>query len=229
MMESIRPRRLVHSYARREGRLTPAQQKALITLWPHYGLDLSSQPLDFPRIFGRAAPVTLEIGFGNGSALATLAGRSSERDFIGIEVHRPGIGHLLRLLETKDLTNVRVICEDAAIVLRDAIPTLSLSEVLLWFPDPWPKKRHHKRRLVQPEFLRLLHSGLAPEGRLHMATDWEDYALHMLATVDKDGGFDNIAGTGNFASRPAGRPLTGFEQRGQRLGHSVWDLIYRRV
>jgi tRNA (guanine-N7-)-methyltransferase len=229
MIESIRPRRSVHSYVRRKGRLTPAQQKALVTLWPRYGLDLSSEPINFSGIFGRIAPITLEIGFGNGAALATLAERSPERDFLGIEVHRPGVGHLLRVLEAKGLANVRVISDDAAIVLRDAIPPASLHEVLLWFPDPWPKKRHRKRRLVQPEFIHLLHGCLAPGGRLHMATDWEDYALHMLTTVEADGGFDNIAGAGNFSPRPASRPLTRFEQRGQRLGHPVWELIYHRV
>jgi tRNA (guanine-N7-)-methyltransferase len=224
-LNSARP---IRSYVRREGRLTPAQRNALERLWPRYVFDLTPEPLDFNRIFGRIAPVTLEIGFGNGAALVRLAENSPERDFIGIEVHRPGVGHLLRLLEGKGLTNVRVICEDAAVVLRDHIPVASLAEVLLWFPDPWPKKRHHKRRLVQPEFVRLLRDRLAPGGTLQMATDWEDYALHMLETVEADGGFTSTAGPGRFAPRPANRPLTKFEQRGQRLGHAVWDLMYRR-
>lgn len=224
-----RIKRPIRSYVRREGRLTSAQQKALTDLWPRYGLDLSTGPLDFARIFGRGASVTLEIGFGNGEALGALAEHSPECDFIGIEVHRPGIGHLLRLLEGRALDNVRVGSEDAVIALREHVPRGSLAQVLLWFPDPWPKKRHHKRRLVQPDFVRLLHQSLAPGGQLHLATDWEDYALRMLATVEADGGFKNAAGNGRFSSRPPTRPLTKFEQRGMRLGHSVWDLVYWRV
>lgn len=181
------------------------------------------------RVFGRTAPVISEIGVGNGEALAILAENSPERDFIGIEVHRPGIGHLLRLVESKNLTNVRVICEDAMAVLHENIATQSLAGVMLWFPDPWPKKRHHKRRLVQPEFIRLLHDRLAPDGKLHMATDWEDYAQHMLNVVEADSGFENESGCGRFAPRSADRPPTRFEQRGLRLGHAVWDLLYRRV
>jgi tRNA (guanine-N7-)-methyltransferase len=221
--------RSVRSYVRREGRVTPAQREALADLWPRYGLDLSRVSLDFPHIFKRHAPVTLEIGFGNGDALAALAENAPEQDYIGIEVHRPGVGHLLRLLEGKDLNNVRVISEDAVIVLRDHFSGGSLAQVLVWFPDPWPKKRHHKRRLVQPEFVRLVHQSLVPGGQLHLATDWEDYALHMLATVEADGGFENTAGADRFSPRPPARPLTKFEQRGKRLGHSVWDLVYRRV
>ncbi len=228
-MTEVKNLRRIRSYVRREGRITSAQRDALERLWPRFGLDLTSEPLDFQRIFGRTAPVTLEIGFGNGEALATLAQNSTERDFIGIEVHRPGVGHLLRLLEGRGLKNVRVISEDAAIVLRDYIPAASLSEVLLWFPDPWPKKRHHKRRLVQPEFVRLLHERLTAGARLHMATDWEDYALHMLATVEADGGFLNTSGGAHLSPRPASRPPTKFEERGEQLGHRVFDLIYRRI
>lgn len=222
-------RRRIRSYVRREGRLTGAQQKALIELWPRYGLELTSVPLEFARIFGRATPVTLEIGFGNGAALVALAEGSPERDFVGIEVHRPGVGYLLRLLEKKGLTNVRVICADAAIVLRAHVPAGGLAEVLLWFPDPWPKKRHHKRRLVQAGFVRLLGQCLVSGGTLHIATDWEDYALQMLATLDADGAFTNATGSDCFAPRPDSRPATRFEQRGERLGHAVWDLIYRRI
>ena len=228
MMEGIQ-KRSVRSYVRREGRVTPAQREALVDLWPRYGLDLSIVSLDFPRIFKRHAPVVLEIGFGNGDALAVLAENSPERDYIGIEVHRPGVGQLLRLLEGKGLNNVRVISEDAVIVLRDHFSGESLAQVLVWFPDPWPKKRHHKRRLVQPEFVRLVYQSLVPGGQLHLATDWEDYALHMLATVEAYGGFENTAGTDRFSPRPPARPMTRFEQRGKRLGHSVRDLIYRRV
>jgi tRNA (guanine-N7-)-methyltransferase len=221
--------RRIRSYVRREGRITPAQQQALDDLWPRYGLTLASRPLDFTRVFGRRAPIVMEIGFGNGAALAALARSSPERDFVGIEVHRPGVGHLLRLLEDQNLSNVRVICEDAALVLREYVPAASLAAVLLWFPDPWPKKRHHKRRLVQPEFVRVLHRGLAPSGKLHLATDWEDYALQMLATLEAEGGFKNTAGRGCFAGDSGGRPATRFEQRGQRLGHATWDLVYQRI
>jgi tRNA (guanine-N7-)-methyltransferase len=214
---------------RREGRLTPGQRSALSQLGPRYEIDPCSLPQGFARIFGRTAPVTLEIGFGNGEALAVLAENAPERDFIGIEVHRPGIGHLLRLLEHKGLTNVRVICEDAAVVLREYVPAESFAEVLLWFPDPWPKKRHHKRRLVQPEFIRQLHNVLAADGKLHLATDWGDYAQYMLCVVEADDGFNNVFGPGCFASRPVSRPSTKFESRGLRLGNAVWDLIYRRI
>jgi tRNA (guanine-N7-)-methyltransferase len=221
--------RRIRSYVRREGRITSAQQTALEQLWPRYGLDPGSEPIDFAAVFGRVAPITLEIGFGNGTALAALAEGAPERDFVGIEVHRPGVGHLLRLLESKGLTNVRLLCQDAVVVLRDCIPAGALAEVLLWFPDPWPKKRHHKRRLVQPEFVRLLHRCLTPGGRLHLATDWADYAQHMLRALDADGGYENAEGVGRFSSHRASRPPTKFEQRGQRLGHEVFDLIYTRI
>ncbi|MBA2408905.1 MAG: tRNA (guanosine(46)-N7)-methyltransferase TrmB [Gammaproteobacteria bacterium] len=221
--------RRIRSYVRREGRLTPAQREVIARLWPRFGLELGSDRLDFARIFGREASVVLEIGFGNGEALAQLAINAPERDFIGIEVHRPGVGHLLRLLESSELANVRVIREDAALVLREHVRNTSLTEVLLWFSDPWPKKRHHKRRLVQPEFVALLRQRMRSGGCLHLATDWQDYAQHMLATVDADGGFVNLAGNGRYSPRPVSRPPTKFEQRGLRLGHEVWDLVYRRV
>lgn len=221
--------RRIRSYVRREGRLTSAQRDAMERLWPRFGLELTAGRFDFRQIFGRTAPIVLEIGFGNGDALAELAYNTPERDFIGIEVHRPGVGHLLRLLESRELTNVRIIREDAALVLREHIPDASLTEVLLWFSDPWPKKRHHKRRLVQPEFIVLLRERMRPGGYLNLATDWQDYAQHMLVTVDIDGGFVNLAGKGHFSPRPSSRPPTRFEQRGLRLGHEVWDLVYRRA
>lgn len=221
--------RRIRSFVRREGRLTPAQRDAIQRLWPRFGLELTPGRYDFAQIFGRVAPVVVEIGFGNGEALAELANNAPECDFIGIEVHRPGVGHLLRLLENQASPNVRVIREDATLVLREQIPNASLSEVLLWFSDPWPKKRHHKRRLVQPEFIALLRERMRAGGYLYLATDWQDYAQHMLATVDADGGFVNLAGSGHFSARPLNRPPTKFEQRGLRLGHEVWDLVYRRV
>ncbi|RRQ21673.1 tRNA (guanosine(46)-N7)-methyltransferase TrmB [Thiohalobacter thiocyanaticus] len=220
------PRR-IRSFVRREGRLTPSQQRALDELLPRYGLDPAG-PLDLDAAFGRHAPRTLEIGFGNGASLAEMAAAAPEQDFIGIEVHRPGVGHLLRLIAERELTNVRVICADAVEVLRDAIPEASLSRVLLYFPDPWPKKKHHKRRILQPDFVALAARRLAPGGVFHLATDWEDYAGQMLEVMEASPGFTNQAGPGRFAERPADRPPTKFEQRGQRLGHGVWDLLYTR-
>ncbi|MBA2492091.1 MAG: tRNA (guanosine(46)-N7)-methyltransferase TrmB [Gammaproteobacteria bacterium] len=221
--------RRIRSYVRLEGRLTQAQSDAIARLWPRFGLELGPDRFDFARIFGREAPLFLEIGFGNGEALAQLATNAPERDFVGIEVHRPGVGHLLRLLEGKEITNVRVLCEDAALVLREHVSSASLDGVLLWFPDPWPKKRHHKRRLVHAEFIALLRERMRPGGYLHLATDWQHYAQHMLATVDADGGFVNLAGNGRYPARLVSRPLTKFEQRGLWLGHEVWDMVYRRV
>lgn len=220
------PRR-IRSFVRREGRLTPSQQRALDELLPRYGLDPAG-PLDLDAAFGRRAPRTLEIGFGNGASLAEMAAAAPEQDFIGIEVHRPGVGHLLRLIAGRELTNVRIICADAVEVLRAAIPDAGLNRVLLLFPDPWPKKKHHKRRILQPEFVALVARKLVPAGIFHLATDWEHYAEQMLEVMEASPGFTNQSGPGRFAERPAGRPLTRFEQRGQRLGHGVWDLLYRR-
>ena len=223
-----RPLRHIRSFVRREGRITAGQQRALQHLWPRYGLEVDTV-LDVANIFGRKAPCTLEIGFGNGESLATMAEQQPEYDFIGIEVHRPGIGRLLQQLEEHNLDNVRVMREDAVQVLKSCIPDNSLDRVLLFFPDPWHKKRHHKRRIVQPDFIELLSRKIRPGGRLHMATDWEDYATHMLETMEQSPAFHNCAGSGNFSARPDYRPVTKFEQRGQRLGHGVWDLLYERV
>ncbi len=220
--------REIRSFVRREGRITRSQQRALDELWPNYGLD-ADQSLELDRIFGRRATHTLEIGFGNGASLAAMAEQEPETDFIGIEVHRPGVGHLLLELERRELNNVRIICADAVQVLNNCLPDESLDRVLLFFPDPWPKKRHHKRRIVQPGFIGLLARKLKPGGILHMATDWEDYAGHMLAVMEDSGAFRNCAGQGNYSQRPAYRPVTRFEQRGQRLGHGVWDLLFERL
>ncbi len=219
----------VRSFVLRQGRLTQGQQRALDTLWEHYSIAACDEPLDLDAVFGRQAPRTLEIGFGNGAALAALAAAHPERDYLGIEVHRPGVGALLLTLEKQRLENVRVLCADAVAVLRTAIPDASLAAVHVYFPDPWPKLRHHKRRLIQPPFVALLAAKLRGGGYLHMATDWEDYAQHMLRVLEVAPGFDNRCGTGQFSPRPADRPLTRFEQRGQRLGHPVRDLIYTRT
>ncbi len=221
------PRR-VRSYVRREGRLTPGQQRALDELWPKFGLAFE-QPLSLAEAFGRAAPLTLEIGFGNGTSLAEMAAQDPHTDFIGIEVHRPGVGRLLMELERGAIHNVRVFCHDAVEVLEQKIPDASLDRVLLFFPDPWPKKKHRKRRILQPAFVALIARKLKPGGSLHMATDWEPYAQHMLELMEASQVFVNCSGKGQYSARPGYRPVTKFERRGQRLGHGVWDLLYRRA
>lgn len=221
--------RPVRSFVLRQGRLTLGQQRALDTLLERYGIAASDVPLDLDAAFSRHAPRTLEIGFGNGAALAAMAAAHPERDYLGIEVHRPGVGALLLTLEKQGLENVRVICADAVEVLRTAIPDQSLAAVHVYFPDPWQKLRHHKRRLIQQSFVELIARKLHAGAYLHMATDWEDYAQHMLQVLELAPGFRNSVGAGQFSPRPAERPLTRFEQRGHRLGHQVWDLIYTRT
>jgi tRNA (guanine-N7-)-methyltransferase len=196
-------------------------------LFPCFGVEPGDEALDFEVLFGRRAPVVLDIGFGNGEALAEIAAAHPERDYLGIEVYRPGIGRLLRQLEAEGITNVRVACADGVAVLRHSVPTASLAGLQLFFPDPWPKKRHHKRRLIQPGFVAELARVLQPDGRLHLATDWEDYAEHMRAVLDAAPDFANTVA--DWAERPAYRPSTRFELRGERKGHSVFDLIYRRM
>jgi tRNA (guanine-N7-)-methyltransferase len=219
----------VRSFVRREGRFTTAQRRAVDSLLPKYGVPEGDEPINFTALFGRAAPVHLEIGFGNGEALAAMARLHPEINFLGIEVHRPGVGALLQRLKTEALTNVRVISADAVDVLSRRIPDQSLSAMYLFFPDPWPKLRHHKRRLVQPGLVSLVCQKLQIGGLWHLATDWEDYARHMLAVLTEAEGFENASGPGQFAARPESRPLTRFERRGQKLGHDVWDLVFRRV
>lgn len=224
--ESVSHLRRVRSFVRREGRLTPGQRRAFELSWPRFGLEVDNEPWNLDEIFGRCAPRVLEIGFGNGESLCEMAMQAPETDFIGIEVYRPGIGHLLQRMEAECLRNVRVVCHDAIEVLQHCIAAASLDRVQLYFPDPWPKKRHHKRRIVQPEFVALVARGLKKGGMLHMATDWEDYAQHMMAVLSAAPGFANAAGSGRFAERPEVRPLTKFERRGHRLGHGVWDLLF---
>jgi len=221
-------KRRIRSFVRREGRLTPGQQRALDTLWPRFGLDLPAQADDLRALLAGDRPVTLEIGFGNGASLAEMAANDPEQLFVGIEVHRPGVGHLLQLVEKGGLENVRVICDDAVEVLKQHIPDGSLDRLLLYFADPWPKKRHHKRRIVQPNFVELVSKKLKSGGIFHMATDWENYAEHMLEVMEQSPAFENVKGPGQYSERPDDRPVTKFEQRGQRLGHGVWDLLYRR-
>jgi len=227
MPDAAHPRS-IRSFVTRAGRITAAQERALGELWPRYGVEHREEPLDARQLFGREAPCTLEIGFGNGENLAALARAHPERDYLGVEVHRPGVGRLLLSLEHGRLTNVRVICHDAVEVLERRIAPGSLAEILVLFPDPWPKKRHHKRRLIQGSFIALMERSLAPGGLLKLATDWEPYALEMLAHLSAVPGLRNLAPGGGFAVRPAERAPTRFELRGTKLGHEVWDLAFAR-
>ena len=221
-------RRKVRSFVLRQGRFTPAQQRAFDELWPRYGIDYAGAPRDFDAVFGRSAKHVLEIGFGNGEALRFAAQQDPARDLIGIEVHAPGVGRLLNALAADDARNVRLYHHDAVEVLEHEIADASLDEVRIYFPDPWHKKRHHKRRLVQPELATLLVRKLAVDGRLHLATDWLDYAGQMWDVLDATPGLCNRAGPRGSVPRPAWRPQTHFETRGQKLGHGVWDLLYDR-
>jgi tRNA (guanine-N7-)-methyltransferase len=227
-MSEMEHPRSIRSFVTRAGRITVAQQRALEELWPKYGIEFAPAPLDAQALFGRAAPLTLEIGFGNGDNLARLAASHPQRDFLGIEVHRAGVGRLMLALKSQGLGNVRIICHDAVEVLERQIPPASVAEILILFPDPWPKKRHHKRRLVQEAFVRLAAQRLASGGVLRVATDWQPYALQMLETLSAATGLENLAADRGFVPRPAEREPTRFERRGERLGHEVWDLAFRR-
>lgn len=221
--------RRIRSFVLREGRLTAGQQRAFTELWPRWGIDLvPGQVLDPADVFGNDHPVWLEIGFGNGESLAALAQRHPGHSYLGVEVHRPGVGHLLLKIDQLGLANLRVIRHDAVEVLA-ALPGASLAGVLLLFPDPWHKKRHHKRRILQSSMVEELARVIRPDGLFHAATDWEDYARHMMAVLSASTAFQNTAGFGHFAPRPDDRPLTRFEQRGHRLGHGVRDLLFRRL
>jgi len=224
-----RPRRPVRSYVLREGRLTAGQQRAFASLWPRWGLEYHPAELDLQRLFGNDHPVYLEIGFGNGESLAEMAHRHPERNYLGIEVHRPGVGHLLLKLEELGCENVRVMRHDAVEVLDTMLPPASLAGVYLFFPDPWHKKRHHKRRILQPSLLDRLARVIRPGGLFHAATDWQHYAEQMMDLLSADGlRFEKLAGPGSFSPLPQARPLTKFEPLAQRLGHGVWDLRFAR-
>ena len=221
-------RRGIRSFVLRMGRATAAQQRALTELWPIYGLEFSAQPIDLDRAFGRAAPRMIEIGFGNGEALLEFARANPDVDCLGIEVHRPGVGHLLLALNDSGLKNVRVMCHDAVEVIQQ-LPAQSVSFLHIFFPDPWHKKRHHKRRLIQSAFIALIAPIMKRDGLLRLATDWEHYAQQMREVLDAATDFENCAGADGFIARPQMRPLTRFERRGHRLGHGVWDMEYRRT
>ena len=227
-MENNFDHRTVRSYVRRSGRITSAQARAITTHWSRFGLEPES-PVDLDAAFGRRAARVLEIGFGMGDALIALATREPERDFVGIEVYEPGIGRVLNRCAALGLDNIRVLRGDAAPILATRLSPGAFESVLVYFPDPWPKKRHHKRRLVQGAFVARVWGVLAHRGQFHLATDWEDYARFMMEAIEKQGGFRNLAGAGRFSTRPQRRPGTKFESRGRSLGHRVFDLAFERV
>ena len=221
------PHRPIRSYVLRQGRVTDAQRRARDELLPRLGIPFSRSLLDLDRGFGRAAPKILEIGFGMGETTAEIASRHPGTDYLGVEVHTPGVGGLLKRVAALGLTNVRVIQHDAVEVLESMIPPASLDGVHVFFPDPWPKKRHHKRRLIRPAFVSLLAARMKPGAYLHVATDWEDYAQWILETLSAEPLLANTAAA--YAPRPEHRPLTKFENRGLKLGHRVWDVMFRRT
>ena len=219
-------RRPIRSFVLRQGRMSPAQQRALDTLLPRFGIPFAPTPIDFDRVFGRTAPRVLEIGCGMGETTAQIAAAEPGVDFLGVEVHAPGVGSLLKQIDERALSNVRLVQHDAVEVVAAMIAPGALAGIHVFFPDPWPKKRHHKRRLLQPGFVHELAQRLAPGAYLHVATDWEDYAQEILATLAAEPLLENDAP--GFAPRPGYRPLTKFEARGLKLGHGVWDAIFRR-
>ncbi|OLU16471.1 tRNA (guanosine(46)-N7)-methyltransferase TrmB [Pseudomonas sp. PA1(2017)] len=227
--ENPRHMRAIKSFVMRAGRMTEGQQRGFDLGLPKFGLELSDGMQDFDAVFGRQAPRTFEIGFGMGHSTLEMAAAAPEQDFIGVEVHRPGVGALLNGVMTQNLTNLRVYSCDALEVLRQCVPDASLDRVLLFFPDPWHKARHNKRRIVQPAFAELVRQKLKVGGVLHMATDWEPYAEYMLEVMNVAPGYRNLAADGRCVERPAERPVTKFERRGERLGHGVWDLKFERV
>jgi tRNA (guanine-N7-)-methyltransferase len=219
--------RPIRSFVLRQGRISPAQQRALDTLLPVWGIPYSESPLDLDQAFGRAAPKILEIGFGMGETTAQIAAANPNNDYLALEVHSPGVGSLLNQIEQRGLRNLRLMQHDAVEVLQHMIPPHQLDGAHIFFPDPWHKKRHNKRRLIQPAFVHLLASRLKSGGYLHVATDWQDYAEQVLAVLSSEPQLTNTAA--DYAPRPDYRPLTKFEQRGLRLGHGVWDIIFEKA
>ena len=219
--------RPVRSFVLRQGRLTKGQDDALQRLWPQFGIERGESVLDMVELFENDAPVTLEIGFGDGVSLATMAANEPEQNFIGIEVHRPGVGRILHLIEESNLSNLRVMDDDAVQIIINRIPDGSLDRVQLFFPDPWHKKRHNKRRIVQDDFVKLIASKLKANGVFHLATDWEPYAEHMAKVMEASLDFNSQA-VQPYSPKPETRPTTKFETRGLKLGHGVWDLLYQK-
>jgi tRNA (guanine-N7-)-methyltransferase len=227
--DAARTDRRIRSFVLRQGRFTPAQQRAFDEHWSRYGLDYAGAERDFDGVFARHAPIVLEIGFGNGGQLLHAAAAEPECNFIGVEVHRPGVGRLMNALADADLANVRIYNHDAVDVLEHEIAAHALAEVRVYFPDPWHKKRHQKRRLIQPEFLALLAARVARGGRLHLATDWADYAEHMQSVLAQAPDWRVDPRHASPAVRPDCRIETHFERRGRRLGHGVWDFVHERI
>ncbi|MEH6469967.1 MAG: tRNA (guanosine(46)-N7)-methyltransferase TrmB [Halopseudomonas sp.] len=221
--------RSIRTFVMRAGRMTPAQQKALDNQWPTLGLNLEDGLIDFEQLFERSAPTVLEIGFGMGDSLLAMAQAAPETNYVGIEVHKPGVGRLLNGTAKAGLTNLKVYNEDALLVLKDCIPDGSLDGIQLFFPDPWHKKKHHKRRMVQPEIAQTFRKKLKIGGVFHMATDWEPYAEHMMEVMNAAEGYRNHAGEGQYSPQPEARPDTKFQRRGEKLGHGVWDLMFERI
>ena len=209
--------------------MTAGQTLAYESMMPIYGFEYQKQMLDFKTLFGNDKPVSIEIGFGMGDSLAQQAHAHPERNYIGIEVHRPGVGSLLVKMKELELTNIRVISHDAVEVLTDMIAESSIELLQLFFPDPWHKRKHHKRRIVNADFTRLLHSKIQTDGHFHMATDWQDYAKHMLKVMTASDGWENCSATNDYIPKPENRPSTKFQKRGEGLGHGMWDLMFKRV
>jgi tRNA (guanine-N7-)-methyltransferase len=227
MTDAINPlTRHIRSFVLRQGRVTPAQQRACDTLLPHFGIQYAARQLDLSQALGRIAPKILEIGFGMGDSTAAIALAHPENDYLALEVHTPGVGNLLKLIDAQQISNIRIIRHDAVEVLRDMIAANTLDGVHIFFPDPWHKARHNKRRLIQAPFVAQLVQKLKLGGYIHVATDWQDYAEQALAVLGAEPLLENTAT--DYAPRPPYRPLTKFEQRGIRLGHGVWDLVFRR-
>lgn len=221
----IKSKRTIRSFVLRQGRLTKGQEQALTNLWPLFGIEYHSNS---PICFDENKPVVLEIGFGMGASLVEMARNAPDKNFLGIEVHKPGVGACLMAIEENQLSNLKVMCHDAVEVLENMIPNHSLDKVQIFFPDPWHKARHNKRRIIQPQFVQLIRQKLKEGGILHLATDWQNYAEHMLEVLTEAEGFENLSATGDYIPRPEDRPITKFEKRGQNLGHGVWDLQFRK-
>ena len=224
--EDGRYKRKVRSFVLRTGRLSEFQRQTMNDNWATYGLEHQTEPFDFPTIYGNTNPIILEIGFGMGKSLVEMALQNPDKNYLGIEVHTPGVGACLAYAVEKQVKNLRVICHDATEILRDSIADKSLGGLQLFFPDPWHKAKHHKRRIVQPHFVETIYQKLQPNGFIHFATDWQNYAEHMLDVLKSSVGLRNASPTNDYIPRPDFRPLTKFEQRGHKLGHGVWDLYF---